>query len=705
MMCCPQRVSGSIFDRAGPTQNMRRGLPTVDHHPATPPGWARPDANHPLFGPLPRLARKVRLMRTLHRLVGALALALALVVPLVGAPAAHAIGGTVVTSTTITAPGGCALPLSVAWGDRLANLAVHPRVVFGAADRQRLYERAIDPTTKPFFGNYVSWGNSVLSTSLPSYSTGSLASVSSTAIGHIQALGFRFMGYESVGLPNYPRTDVEAVQDAMAERIKQEIFALASFPEWNQNVHFMETSGIALAVSMGYSLIHDRLTPSERTTIVTALVSKALAPATCLWQQNHRWVYSVDNWAVITNASMIATALAVADEEPLLAAAALAAAQPRMNRALKVLSSDGGSPEGPSYVAFQGNYATFALASLWNSLPEGDRTIQTVPAAARWSAAIYGPTGQPFNFADSDTALGKELLPVWNAFRGGDRLGSWLANRRMADGQGALFYLLWYTSGGVNPSTALGRTPLFPRTGVVTLRNGYGSGDSWIAVKGGSNAGGHSHRELGSYVLDMRGVRWVSDYGKDDYALYKYFVEKTRETYFRANNESASTVGVAGRIQPSAASAPIATPWVDSAGVARTWLDMHQAVGVSAARRNVAVSSSGSVSVGDTVRSNGSVTLRWMIHTQASVGIAADGRSALLSRRDASGTLRQVRLSISGTRGLLRQASAPATRDLYGHYGYSNAGFTRVYLSAATGVPPGSTQGTAAITATYTVVR
>lgn len=639
---------------------------------------------------------------SVRRLIG---VALAVVCATVALPfqaAAPAQAATAVTSDTVTPEGGCALPVSMVWRDRLANLAPHPRVVYGASDKTRMHERAIDPATKAYFGNYVSWGNSVLTRALPQYSTGSLASAASNSTANILALGFRYLGYEYVGLPYYPRDDVDTVQELMAGRITEEILAISAFPEWNQNEHFLETSYLTTAVSMGYSLAHDRLTPQQRQTVVDALVRNALAPATCLWQQNARSVYSYDNWGVITNAAMIMAALAIADEEPDLAAAALAAAQPRMNRALRVLATDGGSAEGPSYVAFLGNFTAYAMASLWHSLPDGDLAIQNVPAAARWAAAIYGPSGLPFNFADADLTLGKELLPVWNAFRGGDRLGSWLANHRLAEGKATLLYLLWLKPGGVNPAATFGRTAFFPRTGVVSLRNGFGQGDSWIALKGGNNAGGHAHRELGSYVLDLRGVRWVSDYGKDDYGLYKYFVEKTRATYFRTINTSASTVGVVGRLQPLTASAPITTPWVDSRSVARTRLDMRQAAGAVRATRDVGVSASGAVSVSDVLTTAGSQNVRWIIHTQAGVAIAADGRSAVLNRRDAGGVLRKVRLTITGSRGVLRTASPPATRDVNGKYGYSNAGFTMLVFTTATVVPRGSSTGQASISALYT---
>ena len=53
-----------------------------------------------------------------------------------------------------------------------------------------------------------------------------------------------------------------------------------------------------------------------------------------------------------------------------------------------------------------------------------------------------------------------------------------------------------------------------------------GDAKGWfVGFKAGSNGVNHSHLDVGSFVLEAKGVRWAVDLGPDDYDLPKYFDE------------------------------------------------------------------------------------------------------------------------------------------------------------------------------------
>ena len=66
-----------------------------------------------------------------------------------------------------------------------------------------------------------------------------------------------------------------------------------------------------------------------------------------------------------------------------------------------------------------------------------------------------------------------------------------------------------------------------------------------MPCKGGNNQADHAHLDLGSFVLDMNGVRWASELGRDNYDLPGYFDLSEgggRWKYFRLNTHSHNTL-------------------------------------------------------------------------------------------------------------------------------------------------------------------
>lgn len=63
----------------------------------------------------------------------------------------------------------------------------------------------------------------------------------------------------------------------------------------------------------------------------------------------------------------------------------------------------------------------------------------------------------------------------------------------------------------------------------------------WMGIKGGDNKANHSHLDLGSFVMEAKGVRWAEDLGSDNYNIGDYF-GKLRFTYYRLRTESHNTI-------------------------------------------------------------------------------------------------------------------------------------------------------------------
>lgn len=567
---------------------------------------------------------------------------------------------------TVAPPGGCALPVNGYYESLLTTARPHPRIVFHGGDVGRIRRiLAVDGAFATRHARTMRVAPRLLDDPVPTYP----ASGAQTSLIRIKILGYAFL----------------ATNDARyARRIRQEVNALAGFRDWT-SVSFLGASEIAAAVAMGYSLTAAVSPAAERTRTLNALVDKALRPASCLYARRHPAVTVTHNWGTITNTGMTLAALVVTDRDRRLAGAILAQAIPYANRSLAVLARDGGTTEGPDYAGYMGQFGAYLSSSMYGALGSiGVSRVQTVPGAARYLAAMTGPSFRIFNYADARETRPGGLLAVWNAWRGGDPLGTWLARTRSASSDPNPLYHLWDRGGTATPEAA--RAPVavsFPATRAAALRSTWASTGSWLAIKGGENTANHSHLDLGSFVLEMRGVRFVGDYGMDNYALPGYFSLSRRFTYYRTATAGQSTVLANGRNQPVTAVAGLGTAGISATRTRGVAVDLRAATGASYARRTAVLSYDGrAAKIQDKITTRSSVALRWVAHTRAAVRISASGRSATLTR----GGLTVVASLTSATPG--RLFAAPAPRAPSG--GYSNAGWTRLLHDTSAG-PTGRT--------------
>ena len=85
------------------------------------------------------------------------------------------------------------------------------------------------------------------------------------------------------------------------------------------------------------------------------------------------------------------------------------------------------------------------------------------------------------------------------------------------------------------------------------------AGSAYVAVKGGSPSYNHAHADVGSFVLDIAGLRWGFDLGSENYGrveraigpsgLWSPEPESLRWTVFRLGTRGHNTLLVGGRGQ------------------------------------------------------------------------------------------------------------------------------------------------------------
>jgi hypothetical protein len=431
-----------------------------------------------------------------------------------------------------------------------------------------------------------------------------------------------------------------------ADRAILEMRTAAGFADWNPS-HFLDTAEMTNALGLGYDWLYSVMTPRDRLLVREAIVEKGLKPALKIYASKGWWAKSPNNWNQVCNGGLTVGALAIADEAAGPAREVVDAARKSIPIAMKSYAPDGGWEEGPGYWGYATVYTTYYLDALRTALGT-DFGLSDSPGFARagdFRMHTIGPTGRTFNFADASDRVGPAPEMLWLAGRFNrpsyaahelalatpKRLGIYQLIRGLRAAQGATF--------DAEPLDAA-----FRRIDVACFRSGWNDPNAlYVGFKGGDNQAGHSHLDLGSFVLDAHGERWAVDLGSDDYNLPAYF-GKDRWKYYRLRTESHNTLLIDDANQQTKAKAPLVRFHASPArGHAVADLTAAYAPTVSRAWRGVARLGDRGVLIQDEVEATRPVRLKWNFHTDASK-ITTEGARATLSNAqgDRSLTLRVV---------------------------------------------------------------
>ena len=346
------------------------------------------------------------------------------------------------------------------------------------------------------------------------------------------------------------------------ERAKKELFAAAEFPHWNPD-HFLDTAELCSAFAIGYDWLYHSLSGDDRGQIRSALVEKGLKPGRDLQQQPAWWVSVNHNWNTVSNGGLAIGALAVAEDEPELAAAIVNTASTQMPLARNSFAPDGAWPAGPHYWEYTAWYSCLTSDAFATALGTdmGLSGHAGFDRAGLFALHCSGARGKYFNFGDSDDEIGSRPVLFWLGKR--FHLANCIAeHHRLLESHNRAhpFDLVWYQP---LPQLlpALPACAYFRGAEVVSMRTGSNDAHAvFLGVKGGCGQNDHAHLDLGSFVFDCAGVRWASDLGADNYDLPGYWDngrDGARWKYFRLNNRSHNTLVLNDHLQDPTATARI----------------------------------------------------------------------------------------------------------------------------------------------------
>lgn len=341
------------------------------------------------------------------------------------------------------------------------------------------------------------------------------------------------------------------------DRAVTEMTTVCRFKDWNHRC-FLDTAEMLFAVAVGYDWLYHELADQQRTLFVESMRDKGLLPGKEGYRKKVSWTRTRNNWNQVCAGGLTVGALAVADREPELAAHIVNHAATAVQTAMREFAPDGGTGEGPTYWAYAVNFNVYMLAALESALGT-DFGLSGFPGFDRtgnFRIQFITPMKTYFTFGDSGGKADSNQSMYWL----GKKFDKPFYDRhdRTLFEPSTHFALWWFPdendtgNGMTNEPTAAH----FRRVGVVFMRSDWQPDAVFVGMKGGSNAVGHSHLELGHFQLIADDRLWCGDLGNVPYTR-DYFRGDTRWTFYRATNLAHNVPHIDGKLQDPKGEAPV----------------------------------------------------------------------------------------------------------------------------------------------------
>lgn len=333
-----------------------------------------------------------------------------------------------------------------------------------------------------------------------------------------------------------------------AKRAWQELKAVTSFSDWNPS-HFLDCAEMTHAVAIGYDWLYDAWNARQRKILEDAILQKGLKPALKAYSRKEGWHTGNINWNQVCNGGISIGALAIAEHIPDVASEILSTAIESVQLPMKDYEPDGGGYEGPSYWNYGSRYNVLFLDALDNSLGTdfGLSSMEGFRRSGDFQIHLSGTNLLCFNFSDSDLEAMSTAQHFWMGKKCDRPHYSGFRYMALQNGvEGNILDLLWFDDRFKDfDLNSMSLDKHFRVAEIITMRDSWDNGKGFVvAMKGGSSTRVHSHMDLGSFILEYDGVRWFTDFGKDNQTYQRHINKAGRWDFYRTRAEGHNTLVV-----------------------------------------------------------------------------------------------------------------------------------------------------------------
>jgi hypothetical protein len=254
---------------------------------------------------------------------------------------------------------------------------------------------------------------------------------------------------------------------------------------------------------------------------------------------------------------------------------------------------------------------------------------------------MSGAGRMAFDFADCGLSRVSEAQHFWLARRYGMPAYSWFRLNALESGQdhGGLLDLLWFDDRGRGLDfKALPLDRYFRGAECASLRTSWQPDAMMVGIQAGNtmNLGGHRHLDLGSFIVDAQGERWIMDSGVEHETYMTHRNKIPRPDFYRVRAEGHNVPvlnpGKGPDQNPRAVAKIVKFESTPQQAVAV--VDLSQAYQSAANRvvRTFMLEDRKRLVVTDELSARQPAELWWFLHTEAKVILSDQGRTATLSR-------------------------------------------------------------------------
>lgn len=428
------------------------------------------------------------------------------------------------------------------------------------------------------------------------------------------------------------------------------INTVCDFKDWNAS-HFLDPSDMAMGVAIGYDWLYGKLKPQTKAKAVKKMCEYAMEEA--VHGQGQHIFKRPGNWNQVCNACMTAAAIATFESNPALSDEVIRRAiESNIPAAKAIYSPDGAFPEGPGYWTMGNSYQQF-LILLWEGAFGSDFGISKIEGFSKtglYKTFTVSGAGHVFNYSDSSDALGPSPA-VWYFAWKFNNPGILYDEVKYLDGDQyakdrRLILAVIMASRLEADAIEQPKDRLFVANGknpVLMAKSGWGGNDLYLGLKGGTGSAGHSHLDVGSFVFDAYGTRWVADYYRRDYQRFENMAKElklapkafshvddnsARWELFMYNNRQHSTLTVNDHNHKASGFAAITESFDTPERLGGT-IDLTSVLApdLKSASRTAVITDGSALEITDCLTAPGDTPahIRWTLITPVKVRITADG--------------------------------------------------------------------------------
>ncbi len=323
---------------------------------------------------------------------------------------------------------------------------------------------------------------------------------------------------------------------------------LCDMEDWDPD-HYLTTGEFTYIVALGYDWLYDALNNEQRQYIEENLLEKGVGYTHKLYFNQLvegvdgyiGWWQAESNWNAVCNGGTICGAVALMDVYPDICAELIENAQKGLEGMLTLYYPHGTYEEGISYWNYAFTFLTHAVISMRNAFGT-DFGFFEVPGLSETGWYVIKLTGSTMvmTMGDVDASLLNNPHIMFAADEYNDSLlmAARLNEMEKLGYKGGAFEMIYYNPNLLGEEINMPLDTFMEGAEAISLREmWYDRGSAYLGASGGNNARAHGHMDIGSYVVDMAGERFITDIGAEDYSAPGGYFTTNRYYFYRARPE------------------------------------------------------------------------------------------------------------------------------------------------------------------------